>query len=90
MIRLTFAIEGTVDKQSQRAVWTYVDETNARIVIETSVYNLTQPESTGLIHYGPDNIQVIELVRLEEPSGASALGTPVSGEPALLVPAAAQ
>jgi hypothetical protein len=64
----SFPIEGTVDQKTQRAVWTYVDETGARIVMETSVYNLTQPESTGLIHYGPDNIQVVELVRLEEPS----------------------
>lgn len=78
----TFAIEGMVDRETQRAVWTYVDETNIRIVIETSVYNLTQPEATGLIHYGPDNIQLIELVRLEEPN----LGTPVSGQPGLLQP----
>lgn len=63
----TFAVEGMVDKQTQRAVWTYVDETSTTIVMETSIFNLTQPEATGLIHYGPDNIQVIELVRLEEP-----------------------
>ena len=64
----TFAIEGSVEKETQRAVWSYVDETNARIVMESSVFNLTQPEATGLIHYGPENIQVIELVRLEEPA----------------------
>lgn len=82
----TFAIEGTVDKESQRAVWTYVDETNTLIAMETSIYNLTQPEATGLIHYGPDNIQVIQLVRLEEPN----LGTSGISEPALLVPAVAR
>ncbi len=68
----TFAIEGAVDKQTQRAVWTYVDATNARIVMETSIFNLTQPEATGLVHYGPDNIQVIQLVRLEEPAEGAA------------------
>lgn len=64
----TYAVEGSVDKETQRAVWTYVDDKNVRIMMETSVYNLTQPESTGLIHYSPDDIQVIELVRLEQPN----------------------
>jgi hypothetical protein len=81
----TFPIEGTVDKQTQRAVWTYVDEANTNIVMETSIYNLTQPEATGLIHHGPDNIQVVELVRLEEPSAATA----APAQPALIQPAVA-
>jgi hypothetical protein len=42
------------------------------MVMETSIFNLTQPEATGLAHYGADNIQVIELVRLEAPAGAGA------------------
>ncbi len=67
----TYDIQGTVDKQTQRAVWTYVDDTGARIIMETSIFNLTQPQATGLIHYGPDNIQVIELVRLESPNAGS-------------------
>lgn len=66
----SYDIQGNVDKQTQRAVWTYVDDTGARIVMESSIFNLTQPEATGLIHYGPDNIQVIELVRLEQPNAA--------------------
>jgi hypothetical protein len=36
---------------------------------------LTQPEATGLIHYGPDDIQTIELVRLEQPSEGAAATT---------------
>ncbi len=63
----SFPIQGTVDKQSQRAAWTYTDSTGAQIVMESSIFNLTQPAATGLIHYGPDNIQVMELVRLEDP-----------------------
>jgi hypothetical protein len=74
----SFPIEGTVDQKTQRAVWTYVDEKGARIVMETSVYNLTQPEATGLIHYGPDDIQVVELVRLEEPSAGAGSAPPAS------------
>jgi hypothetical protein len=67
---VTYDVHGTVDKQTQRAVWTYTDDAGAKIVMETSVFNLTQPESTGLVHYGPDNIQVVEFVRLEQPEGA--------------------
>ena len=63
----SFPVQGTVDKQSQRAAWTYTDDTGAQIVMESSIFNLTQPAATGLIHYGPDNIQVMELVRLEDP-----------------------
>jgi hypothetical protein len=67
---ITYQAEGTVEKDTQRAVWSYTNDRNQRILMETSVFNLTQPEATGLVHYGPDNIQVIELVRLEPPEGA--------------------
>jgi len=72
----SFPVEGTVDKQTQRAVWKYTDEKKQPIMMETSVYNLTQSESTGLVHYGPDNIQVVEFARLEAPVAAEALPTP--------------
>jgi hypothetical protein len=68
----TFDVRGTVDKQTQRAVWSYTDPAGAQIVMETSVFNLTQPESTGLVQYSPNDIQVIELVRLEQPAEAPA------------------
>ena len=67
---LTFQVEGTVEKETQRAVWSYTNDRNQRILMETSVFNLTQPEATGLVHYGPEDIQVIEFVRLEAPEGA--------------------
>jgi hypothetical protein len=68
----SFAVTGSVDKDSQRAVWTYQDEANAQMVMESSIYNLTQGECTALVHYGPQNLQVIELVRLEQPAGDTA------------------
>lgn len=71
---VSFEAKGTVDKTSQRAVWSYVDQTGTRIVMESSVFNLTQPQATGLIHYSPNNIQVIELVRLEDPAADGAVG----------------
>jgi len=65
---VTFPINGMVDKESQRAVWMFTDDTGAQVMMESSIFNLTQPEATGLVHYGPDNIQVIEFVRLEDPN----------------------
>jgi hypothetical protein len=77
----TYPIEGVVEKETQRAVWGYTDAAGKRIVMETSIYNLTQAEATGLVHYGPNDIRVIELVRLEEPSttGAPAAGSTAPG-----------
>jgi hypothetical protein len=74
---LTYQVEGTVEKETQRAVWSYTNNQNQRVIMETSVFNLTQPEATGLVHYGPQDIQVIELVRLEAPEGA---GVAAQGE----------
>ncbi len=73
----SYTIQGTVDKTSQRAVWSYMDDKNSRIVMETSVNNLTQNESTGLIHYTPNDMRVVEFVRLQDPGAAPAeLPTP--------------
>ena len=68
----TFDISGNVDKQSQRAAWTYVDENGKKIAMETSIFNLTQPESTALLQNGPADMQVVQLVRLEEPQADAA------------------
>jgi hypothetical protein len=76
----SYPIEGIVEKQTQRAVWEYVDTRNRRVIMETSIFNLTQPEATGLVHYGPENIRVIQLVRLEEPPGAGSATTTTEGE----------
>jgi hypothetical protein len=86
-VGLTYQVEGTVEKDTQRAVWSYTNDKNQRIIMETSVFNLTQPEATGLVHYGPEDIQVIELVRLEAPEGA---GAGVAAEGELPVPPPAQ
>jgi hypothetical protein len=86
-VGLTYQVEGTVEKDTQRAVWSYTNDKNQRIIMETSVFNLTQPEATGLVHYGPEDIQVIELVRLEAPEGA---GASAAAEGELPVPPPAQ
>jgi hypothetical protein len=58
-------VEGMVDKESQRAAWTIGDNRNT--VLETGIYNLTQDETTVLVHFGTEQTQEWLLVRLEEP-----------------------
>jgi hypothetical protein len=74
------AIQGMVDRETQRAVWSYNDASNKRIVMETSIFNLTQPEATGLVHYGPNDFRVVQLVRLEEPEGAGSTAAATTSE----------
>jgi hypothetical protein len=72
----SFNIQGTVDQKTQRAVWSYVDAGNHRIVMESSVNNLTQDESTGLIHYSANDQRVVEFVRMPEPDEQGQLPMP--------------
>ena len=69
-----YPVQGIVEKETQRAVWSFTDDRNQRVVMETSIFNLTQPEATGLVHNGPNDIEVVELVRLESPEGAAVAG----------------
>ena len=61
----TEPIQGSVDKETQRAAWTIGN--NERVVSETGIYNLTKDETEMLIHYGKDKTEQWTLVRLEEP-----------------------
>ncbi len=63
-------IEGTVDKATQRAAWSFADEEDTEIVMETMIYNLTEDKTTVLVHFGPDQTQEWTLTRLEEPEDA--------------------
>jgi hypothetical protein len=60
-------IEGTVDMETQRAAWTFADGVDTEIVMETSIYNLTEDEASVLVHFGPETTQTWTLQRLEEP-----------------------
>ncbi|MCC9605053.1 hypothetical protein [Blastopirellula sediminis] len=65
-------VQGSVDKDSQRAAWTIGDKTNT--VMETGIYNLTQDETPILIHFGEDKTQTWMLVRLPENQQGQAEG----------------
>lgn len=59
----TQAIQGKVDKDTQRVAFRIGDKDN--VVAETGLYNLTQDEAPLLVHYGPQKHENYLLVRLE-------------------------
>jgi hypothetical protein len=62
------AIEGMVDKPTQRAAWTAVGK--SRPLMETGIINLTQDTTPVLIHFEDGTTQQWLLVRLEKPGEA--------------------
>jgi hypothetical protein len=58
-------IYGSVDRKSQRAAWVIGDKKD--VVYETGVGNLSQPETTMLVHFGKESTQQWTLVRMEPP-----------------------
>jgi hypothetical protein len=61
----TLPVFGSVDKKTGRAAWSVGEK--KEIVYEAGLSNLTQPESTVLIHYGKERSRQMILVRLEDP-----------------------
>jgi hypothetical protein len=59
------AVEGMVDKQTQRAAWTA--EGQKRPLMETGIANLTQDTAAVLVHFPDESTQRALLVRLEAP-----------------------
>jgi hypothetical protein len=68
----TQAVEGMIDKQTQRAAWTVAGKT--RPLMETGIVNLTQDTTPTLVHFADGSTQQWLLVRLDKPdsSGATA------------------
>ena len=58
-------IKGSVDKKTQKVAWTAGDD--AGVVYETGLANLTEEQSTVLVHFGKDASQVYSLVHINEP-----------------------
>jgi hypothetical protein len=77
----TFPVEGMVDKKTQRAAWHYEDADKANVLIETSIYNLTKPECTAMVHFSPEKMEVWQLVRLEAPAEADGEALPTPATP---------
>lgn len=60
-------IKGMVDKQSQRAVWTFADDNNKAVILEAGIMNLTRDQTDVLVHFGKDRTEQWLMVRLKEP-----------------------
>jgi hypothetical protein len=67
------AIEGMVDKDTQRAAWTVQGKTTP--IMETGLGNLTQDTAPALVHFADGNTQQWLLVRLDKPQEGGATQT---------------
>lgn len=63
---VTHPVEGMVDKESQRASWSFSDGTNPGLVMETGIYNLAKDETEALLHFNKEKTQTILMVRLPD------------------------
>lgn len=70
----TLPVQGSVDKQSQRAAWTIGDKQDE--VMETGLYNLTKDEVPALLHYGKDKTEQWTLVRVKQSDDAAGQPAP--------------
>ena len=64
----TLPAYGSVDKKTQRAAWTVGDRKEP--IYEAGFANLTRPETTMLVHFGPDRTQQWTLIRMNPPDAA--------------------
>jgi hypothetical protein len=60
------AIEGLVDKKTQRSAWVIQGKDSP--IMETGIVNLTKDEAPALLHFADGQTQQWLLVRLEEPA----------------------
>ncbi len=84
-------LAGMVEHATQKAAWAFADSPTDALVVETSLYNLTEPELTALAHLDAVNTEVWQLVRLKQPqppaaAPAGAVGAPAPAAQPLLPP----
>ena len=63
----TMNITGKVDKKSQRAAWTIGDKKTP--VYEAGISNLTQQQTTILVHRDGGKVEQMLLVRVDDKAG---------------------
>ncbi len=64
----SFEVEGTIDTTSQRAAWGPVGESWP--IMETGIFNLTEPEAGALLHFDENQTQQWTMIRLDDPQQA--------------------
>jgi len=65
----TETVVGSVAKKTQRAAWTVGDKKTP--VYEAGIANLTNDQTTMMVHYGKDRSQQFTLFRIEKPEEGS-------------------
>ncbi len=68
---------GSVDKKTQRAAWTVGDKKAP--VYEAGIINLTNEQSTMMVHYSKDKSQQFTLFRIEKPKEGEGEAAPPAG-----------
>lgn len=61
-------VEGTIDRETQRAAWGPVGESWP--IMETGIYNLSENEAGALLHFEDGQTQQWSMTRLDEPKEA--------------------
>lgn len=74
----TTPLYGTLDKKSQRVAWSVGEK--KEVVYEAGLYNLTQEQTTMLVHFGKDRTEQYSLVRIEQPKDDAATTPPPAGK----------
>ncbi|TWU40942.1 hypothetical protein Poly41_17770 [Novipirellula artificiosorum] len=64
----SFEVQGTIDRDSQRAAWGPTDKDWP--IMETGIYNLSENEAGALLHFADGTTQQWEMDRLDEPEDA--------------------
>ncbi len=74
-------LQGMVEQSTQKAAWMFADSLTDGLVVETSLYNLTEPQCTALAHLDAVSTEVWQIVRLNQPQqpagGPAAAPAPV-------------
>jgi hypothetical protein len=70
-------LQGMVEQATQKAAWTFADSPTDALVVETSLYNLTEPECSALAHLDAVSSEVWQLTRLEQPKQPAVAQPPV-------------
>jgi hypothetical protein len=60
-------LQGMVEQATQKAAWMFADSPTDGLVVETSLYNLTEPQCSALAHLDAVSTDVWQLVRLHQP-----------------------
>lgn len=63
-------VYGQVDPKSQRCCWTVGDKKTP--TYEAGIFNLTEEQTTMMVHYSKEKSQQFTLIRIEQPDGSAA------------------